>query len=561
MTILLLSAGGGGGNILRSLKALFRRDVMIAEKTDARYAERLRHAVTTRFLDTNEFSLLNVPAEERVLIGAATTRRFGSRHDPNVARAALDESREEVERLISRYSVVIIVASGGKGTGAGTIFQLAHMARKQRKLVIPIFVRPSFEHHEVEKRRYDHALRITDQFDAAKIRFIEILNERGYSRTDPQPQAIVWERMNRPIAGALRTFLYVLSDLSQVDPSDLSTLFAGEGRLRMGFAEMDADPGCEPNDAQIEAAALRCWDQSYYAFRGQVGTSLVCIQGDWSNIVDARIKSRIAALAIGEAGAEHPYNPLYARADRTPKPWGVSGIFAEYTGQSAALEFDWTTSSRTMRLARQESVSVQESSPPVPIAPVRLEQAPVVPPPLDQARSAPAPIAASPAHERATASAAPRAFSTLWEFAVALNRHDPDALAIARDGAESPISLDGMEVKKLITRIWFRTAFQHFSARWRERLLEALIEDVAIPNHSVKCRRGVKPLQEVEYAELKELWANTFVPDALRIDLELILTVGRLWGEEALGRLRFTDEGLVEGSSSKLAALLREFRS
>jgi cell division GTPase FtsZ len=548
VTILLLSAGGGGGNILRSLKALFGRDVMIAEKTDAKYAERLRQAVTTRFLDTNEFSLLNVPAEERVLIGAATTRRFGSRHDPNVARAALEESRQDVERLISRYSVVIIIASGGKGTGAGTVFPLAQMVRKQRKLVIPIFVRPSFEHHEVEKRRYDHALRITDQFDAAKIRFIEILNERGYSRTDPLPQAIVWEHMNRPIAGALRSFLYVLSDLSQVDPSDLSTLFAGEGRLRMGFAEIEADPRCEPNDAQIEAAALRCWDESYYAFRGRVGTSLVCIQGDWSNIVDAKIKSRIAGLAIGDGGAEHPYNPLYARADRTPKPWGVSGIFAEYTGQSAALEFDWTPSSRGVRVGRQQSVL--ESSKPVG----------VMPPSLAQPSIASAPIAAPPARERATA-AAPRTFSTLWEFAVAINRQDPDALAIARDGAESQMSLDGLEVRKLITRIWFRTVFEHLSARWRERLLEALIEDVAIPNHPVKCRRGVKPLQKVEYAEVKEIWSNTFVPEAMRIDLELILTIGRLWGEEALGRFRFTDDVPADGGSSKLAGLLQGFRS
>ncbi len=547
MTILLLSAGGGGGNILRSLKALFRHDVMIAEKTDAKYAERLRHAVTTRFLDTNEFSLLNVPAEERVLIGAATTRRFGSRHDPNVARAALEESRQEVERLISRYSVVIIIASGGKGTGAGTLFPLAQMVRKQRKLVIPIFVRPSFEHHEVEKRRYDHALRITDQFDAAKIRFIEILNERGYSPTDPQPQAIVWERMNRPIAGALRSFLYVLSDLSQVDPSDLSTLFAGEGRLRMGFAEIDADPGSEPSNDQIEAAARRCWDESYYAFRGKVGTSLVCIQGDWSNIVDAKIKSRIAGLAIGEGGAEHPYNPLYARADRTPKPWGVSGIFAEYTGPSAALEFDWTPSSRGVRVGRQESVL--ETS-----EPVR-----VTPPPLVQSSNASALIAASPAREPATA-AAPRSFSTLWEFAVALNRQDPHALAIARDGAESEMSIDGFEVKKLITTFWFRTAFLHLSARWRERLLEALVEDVAIPNHAIKCRRGVKPLQKVEYAEVKEIWSNTIVPETLRVDLELIMVVGRLWGEEALGRLRFTDNGPADGSS-KLGGLLQGFRS
>ena len=35
MNILLLSTGGGGGNILRSLKTLFARDVAIAQKTDA----------------------------------------------------------------------------------------------------------------------------------------------------------------------------------------------------------------------------------------------------------------------------------------------------------------------------------------------------------------------------------------------------------------------------------------------------------------------------------------------------------------------------------------------
>src|SRR5262245_62213087 len=129
------------------------------------------------------------------------------------------------------------------------------MARKQRKLVIPIFVRPSFEHHEVEKPRYDHALRITDQFDAAQIRLVEILNERGYIASDPQPQAVVWERMNTPIARGLRSFLYVLSDLSQVDPSDLSALFAGPGRLRIGFAEIDPPAGGDPTDEQVDRAA------------------------------------------------------------------------------------------------------------------------------------------------------------------------------------------------------------------------------------------------------------------------------------------------------------------
>ena len=252
MHILLLSAGGGGGNILRSVKATFRRDVAVTEKTDPRYAERLRRAVTTRFLDTNEFALSDLPKDERLLIGARTTGRLGARHDPDVAVQALHESRESVEALISRHSIVILVGTGGKGTGSGTMFPLAQMARQQKKLVIPIFVCPSFERHEVDKRHYDYAMSAVDQFDAAGIRLIEILNDRGYAEHDPQPQPVVWERMNLPIARGLRGLIYVLWDLSQVDPSDLSVLFAGGGRLRIGYGEIDPPDGGEPSDAQVE---------------------------------------------------------------------------------------------------------------------------------------------------------------------------------------------------------------------------------------------------------------------------------------------------------------------
>src|SRR6187399_2672382 len=259
-----MSTGGGGGNILRSLKTLFRQDLMVAQKTDAKYADRLRRAVTTRFLDTNEFSLTDIPKEERVLIGARTTGLLGARHDPRVAAAALEESRPEVDALLRGYSAVIVIGTGGKGTGAGTMFPVVQMARAQRKLVIPIFVRPSFDRHEVDKRRYDHALRVVEQFDRAKIRLIEILNDRGYAESDPQPQEVVWERMNLPIARGLRGLIFVLSDLSQVDPSDLATLFAGEGRLRLGFSEVDPLPSEEPTDQAIDEAVGTCWRNPYY---------------------------------------------------------------------------------------------------------------------------------------------------------------------------------------------------------------------------------------------------------------------------------------------------------
>ena len=82
MHILLLSAGGGGGNILRSLKAAFRRDLAVTHQADPRYAERLRRAVTTRFLDTNEFALSD--CQKTSGFSSALTRRAVS--EPGMTR-------------------------------------------------------------------------------------------------------------------------------------------------------------------------------------------------------------------------------------------------------------------------------------------------------------------------------------------------------------------------------------------------------------------------------------------------------------------------------------------
>ena len=86
VNILLLSLGGGGGNILRSAKELFNRDLAVTQKADGKFADRLRRAVTTRFLDTNEFSLAGVPREERLIIGEQTTGRLGAGTTPVLPR-------------------------------------------------------------------------------------------------------------------------------------------------------------------------------------------------------------------------------------------------------------------------------------------------------------------------------------------------------------------------------------------------------------------------------------------------------------------------------------------
>ncbi|HJZ75214.1 MAG TPA: hypothetical protein VKE51_25945 [Vicinamibacterales bacterium] len=523
MHILLISAGGGGGSILRSVKASFRRDLATIQKADSRYAERLSRSVTTRFLDTNEFALSDLPEAERLLIGAQTTGRLGARHNPEVARQALDESRREVEALFSRYSIVIIVGTGGKGTGSGTMFPLAQIARQQKKLVFPVFVRPSFERHEVDKRHYDHAVRVIEQFDSAGIRLMEILNDHGYVEHDPRSQAEVWERMNVPIARGLRGLIFVLWDLSQVDPSDLSVLFAGHGRMRIGFGEIDPPVGSDPSDDMVATAARRCCDNPYYAFRKPAGTSLICIQGDWSNVVDAKIKGRLAS-AIG-VDSKSPYSPLYARALGTPKPWGVTALFAEYTGAHQPLEIDWSLE-RGVRSAAvsHESVtepeSTEESSPTPADSPTRAEPA------------------ADQAHLEQSRG---RPFSTLWEFAAAVNRSDPAALALASNGATSEIPFDGDDVKRLINSMWFRSVIPRLSREWRDRVLDVLIDSVLLKDHPVKLGRQSTHLRELSYLQLQELAARSPVLDVVRPDLDLLIAVGRLWGGDSVKRFRFVE--------------------
>jgi cell division GTPase FtsZ len=521
MHILLVSAGGGGGNILRSVKASFRRDLAAIQKADSRYAERLSRSVTTRFLDTNEFALSDLPKAERFLIGAQTTGRLGARHDPEVARQALDESRADVEALFSRYSIIIIVGTGGKGTGSGTMFPLAQIARQQKKVVFPIFVRPSFERHEVDKRHYDHAVHVIDQFDSARIRLMEILNDHGYVENDPRSQAEVWERMNVPIARGLRGLIFVLWDLSQVDPSDLSVLFAGHGRMRIGFGKIDPPVGSDPPDEMVEIAARQCCDNPYYAFRKPAGTSLICIQGDWSNVVDAKIKGRLAT-AIG-VDSRSPYSPLYARALGAPKPWGVTALFAEYTGAHPPLEIDWSLE-RGVRSAVVSQESVTE--------PITTEESS-----RDLAESPPR--AERPSDEAHLEQPRGRPFSTFWEFAVAVNRSDPAALALASNGVTSEIRFNGAEVRRLINTMWFRSVIPRLSREWRDRVLDTLIDSVLLKDHPVKLGGQSTHLRELSYAQLQELAARIPVLDAVRPDLDLLIAVGRLWGADSVKRFRF----------------------
>src|SRR6185503_10505241 len=187
-----------------------------------------------------------------------------------------------------------------------------------------------------------------------------------------------------------------------------------------GFGEMTPHNPAEPTTEQVEEAVRQCWHNPYYAFSKPAGTSLVCIQGDWSNIADAKIKSGLAAWAMSEN--DSLYNPLYTRTDRSPHPWGVTALFSEYTGVYPPLSIEW---------------GFERVPPPDLHREVAMIERVEVPPPtsLDMA-----PIGAL--QNACTEEEAPPAFSSFREFALAVNRSDPAALALAGHGTAPGFSVD-----------------------------------------------------------------------------------------------------------------------
>ena len=48
-------------------------------------------------------------------------------------------------------------------------------------------------------------------------------------------------------------------------------------------------------------------------------------------------------------------------------------------------------------------------------------------------------------------------------------------------------------------------------------------------------------LRELSYSQLQEIATNTSLADGVRPDLDLLITVGRLWGADAVKKIRFAE--------------------
>ena len=159
--IMVIGVGGGGNNAINNM---YRQNIKSVEFV---------------VCNTDRQALDNSPVPNKLLIGPKTTGGLGAGNIPSVAKAAAEESVEDIEALFSpNLNMVFVTAGMGGGTGTGAAPVVARVAKEKGLLTIGIVTIPFlFEGAKKIHKALDGADEMSKNVDALLVINNERLND------------------------------------------------------------------------------------------------------------------------------------------------------------------------------------------------------------------------------------------------------------------------------------------------------------------------------------------------------------------------------------------------
>ncbi|MHA6251377.1 cell division protein FtsZ [Oceanobacillus sp. CAU 1775] len=215
--IKVVGVGGGGNNAVNRM---------------------IEHGVEgVEFITVNtDAQALNLSkAEIKVQIGTKLTRGLGAGANPEVGKKAAEESREQLEEVLSGADMIFVTAGMGGGTGTGAAPVIAQVAKELGALTVGVVTRPfSFE----GKRRSNQAVSGIDTLKSNVDTLIVIPNDRLLEIVDKNTPML---EAFREADNILRQGVQGISDLIakpgliNVDFADVKTIMYDKGSALMGI--------------------------------------------------------------------------------------------------------------------------------------------------------------------------------------------------------------------------------------------------------------------------------------------------------------------------------------
>ena len=214
--IKVIGVGGAGNNAVnRMIEAGISSADYVAVNTDAQI-------------------LACSKAEVKIQIGRQLTKGLGAGADPEIGRAAAEESKEELMNAVRGTDLLFITAGMGGGTGTGAAPVIAKIAKDMKILTVAVVTEPfMFE----GKRRMDNTLKGLDNLRKYVDTLIIIPNDKISSvvpKNTPMKEAlrVADEILKQGIRGIAD--LIVTPALINLDFADVRTILKDRGLAHMG---------------------------------------------------------------------------------------------------------------------------------------------------------------------------------------------------------------------------------------------------------------------------------------------------------------------------------------
>jgi cell division protein FtsZ len=192
-------------------------------------------------INTDSQALINCGAETRIRVGEQVTRGLGAGGDPEVGRAAAEESREELKNALKGADMVFITAGMGGGTGTGGAPLVAQLAKDLDALTVAVVTRPfGFEGAQRRQQAEQGIAQLAGEVDT----LIVIPNDRLLAICDQKttvPQAFMMadDVLRQGIQG-ISEVITTPGDIN-LDFADVRRIMSEAGPALMAIGRADGD--------------------------------------------------------------------------------------------------------------------------------------------------------------------------------------------------------------------------------------------------------------------------------------------------------------------------------
>ncbi|MDO5296027.1 MAG: cell division protein FtsZ [bacterium] len=249
-SIKVIGVGGAGCNAVNSMI----RDSNMREG-DVRFVA----------INTDVQALSFSDSDERIAIGAVTTRGLGAGANPEIGRKAIEESRDEVSKVLEGTDMVFVTAGMGGGTGTGAAPVVAKLAREAGALTVAVVTKPFYyEGRRRMKLAEEGIAELKKNVDA----IIVVPNDSLLSVITNESRREAFNLVDDVLRSGVQGIAEIITTHGEinVDFADVKTVMQGAGSALLGIGVAEGKDRAA--DAARAAISSPLWEGSIDGAKG-----------------------------------------------------------------------------------------------------------------------------------------------------------------------------------------------------------------------------------------------------------------------------------------------------